>query len=128
MPTLLDMSAVVNSFAAHSVTRTRLATPTIDAAGHAVAGATSTATIEGVIQRPGPDALTRVPEGLRSRATWLMHTTADVRGASQASVGGRAAVMADKITYDGITYTVVDITGQTAQGNYRRVILLDGEA
>lgn len=128
MAVTLNLGPVVDCFASESVTRTRKPTPTINAAGHAVQGSITTATINGAFQRPGPDALQRLSEGLRSRATWLMHTTADVRGASQASVGGRTAVMADLITYTGITYTVVDITGQTSQGNYRRVILLDGEA
>ena len=34
--------------------------------------------------------------------------------------------MADRVTYDGRTYTVVDITAQTAHGRYRKVILILG--
>jgi len=128
MAILLNLAPVVAAFASQSVTRRRAAVPTIDSAGHAVVATPVDATIECVLQRPSPDAIQRLPEGLRSRATWLMHTTADIRGASGQTSGGRAQAMADQVIYNGITYTVVDISAQTAQGNYRRVVLLDGVA
>lgn len=123
---LVDVTSVVASLAAQSVTRTRRATPTIDAAGAAVLGATTTATLTAVLQRPSADAIQRLPIGLQAQARWLMHTTGDVRGASETTAAGGVATLPDLITYDGRQYVVVDITGQTAHGLYRRVILLDG--
>lgn len=123
---LIDVSDVVASLASQTVTRTRRATPTIDAAGHRVAGAETTATLSAVMQRPSRDALQRLPEGLRAQARWLMHTTGDVRGGSEATASGGAAVLPDLVTYDGRAYVVVDITDQSAHGAYRRVVLLDG--
>ncbi len=123
---LVDVSDVVASLAAQSVTRTRYGTPTIDSAGHRVAGAETSATLDAVLQRPSRDALQRLPEGLRAQARWLMHTTGDVRGGSEATAAGGAAVLPDRVTYSGRQYVVVDITDQSAHGTYRRVILLDG--
>lgn len=123
---LVDVSDVVTSLAAQTVTRTRYGTPTIDAAGHAVAGSTSTATMGAVLQRPSPDALQRLPEGIRSQARWLMHTTGDVRGGSETTAAGATAVLPDRVTYSGRQYIVFDITDQSAHGAYRRVVLLDG--
>ena len=126
MPIRINLGPTVAALSSESVTRRRVATPTIDAAGHVVAGATSDTAIKCVMQRPGPDALNRLAEGLRSRARWLMHTTADIRGGSQASSGGRSATMPDLIVYGGVTYTAADITDQSAHGQFRRVVLLDG--
>ena len=123
---LIDVSDVVTSLAAQTVTRTRRATPAIDSAGAVIAGATSSATLSAVLQRPSADALQRLPEGIRSQARWLMHTTGDIRGGSEATANGAAAVLPDTVTYSGRTYVVFDITDQSAHGAYRRVILLDG--
>lgn len=126
MAMLVDVSSVVASLSAQSVTRRRSAAPTIDSAGHVVAGATADATITGALQRPGQDALERLPEGMRSRARWLMHTTADIRGGTGTTEAGRSGAMPDVAIYGGVSYAVVDITDQSAHGQYRRVILLDG--
>lgn len=126
MATLVNVSSVVASLSAQSVTRRRSASPTIDSAGHIVAGAVTDTTITGVLQRPGQDALERLPEGIRSRARWLMHTAADIRGGTGTTEAGRAGAMPDEAIYGGVSYTVVDITDQSAHGDYRRVILLDG--
>jgi hypothetical protein len=125
---LIDVSDVVSSLAAQTVTRTRTASPTISAAGHAVAGASTTATLRCVLQRPSADAIQRLPQGLQAQARWLMHTTGDVRGASESTPNGGLPVLPDAVTYGARSYIVYDITDQEAHGLYRRVILLDGGA
>jgi len=119
---LVDVSDVVQSLAEFTVSISRPAVPTFDAAGHKVAGSPTVTSASVVLQRPSTDVIQRLPEGVRADARWLMHTTADVRGAKD----GTGGHLPDQVTYDGTTYTVVEFEGQTAHGLYRRVILMEG--
>ena len=118
---LVDVSSTVASFAGSTVTLRRQSTPTIDASGYASTPTTADTSIMAVLQRPSPDALQRLPEGLRARARWLMHSTDEVRGGSEVD-----GTKPDLVIHDGVTYTVAELTGQTEHGSYYRVILLTG--
>lgn len=121
----------VVSLAAQSVTRRRFA-----------AGAYSTATGSKGVFAPGTSTDTTIaasvgpindrtrqmlPEGIRLRAQYLMHTTADVRG-DQPTASGTAITPADQIVYNSRTYTVFQDRRWVDHGQYRRFILLENTA
>jgi hypothetical protein len=91
-----------------------------------VPGATTTATITGQMQPLDDRTRQLLPEGVRLRARYVMHTTADVRGAIPTATGNPVA--GDLITWQGRTYQVYQDRDWNGQGSYTRCILADASA
>lgn len=125
------VSDCVTSLAAVDVTRIRYAagaySTTAGSKGVFVAGTSTSSTISAVI---GPiDGRTRdlLPEGIRLRARYLCHTTADVRG-DQPTVSGTAITQADRIVFNGRTYQVYQDRDWVTLGAFQRSILVEQTA
>lgn len=130
MARAINVSGTVRRLAAQTVTRTRFAAgsyPQTGATrGQFVAGATSTASIAASV---GPiDDRTRqsLPEGVRLKARYLLHTLADVRGDQPATSG--SVLQADRITYNSRVYVVWQDRDWVGHGSYTRCVLLDMSA
>lgn len=127
----ITVSDGVLSLSAQAVTRIRRAagaySTTTGSKGVFAAGASTSTTISACI---GPvDDRTRqlLPEGIRLRARFLMHTLADVRG-DQPTASGTAITQADRITYNGQTYQVYQDRHWVGHGEYGRFLLLSQTA
>jgi len=121
----------VISLATVDVTRIRYAagaySTTAGSKGVFQAGASTTATISAVI---GPiDGRTRdlLPEGIRLRARYLCHTTADLRG-DQPTASGTAILQADRVVFNGRTYQVYQDRDWVTLGAFQRSVLVDQTA
>jgi hypothetical protein len=121
----------VTSLATVDVTRVRYAagaySTTAGSKGVFVAGTPTNTTIAAVI---GPiDGRTRdlLPEGIRLRARYLCHTTADVRG-DQPTASGTAITQADRIIFNGRTYQVYQDRDWVTLGVYNRSVLVEQTA
>jgi len=121
----------VTSLATVDVTRVRYSagaySTTAGSKGVFVAGTPTNTTIAAVI---GPiDGRTRdlLPEGIRLRARYLCHTTADVRG-DQPTASGTAITQADRIIFNGRTYQVYQDRDWVTLGVYNRSVLVEQTA
>lgn len=126
MPLPISVAQVVIDQSAQTVTRTRYGAATKSAMGAWVPGATTTATITGQMQPLDDRTRQLLPEGVRLRARYVMHTTADVRGATPTATGNPVA--GDLITWQGRTYQVYQDRDWNGQGSYTRCILADASA
>lgn len=116
----VDLGFVVDGFAVTTVTRVRAGAGTYTA-GVYVPGATTSTAIRASVTVPSAAVLQVLPEGLRSRARWLVHTTADVRPL----VEGGSGTVPDRITHDGKTWTPVELQAWSQHGGYRRFVLVE---
>jgi hypothetical protein len=126
MPLPITVAQVVEAQAAQAVTRTRFAAATMGA--HGIWNTPSSTTLAIAAQMQPLDDRTRklLPEGVRLTATYVMHTTADVRGAVPTVSGG--PVNGDTITWQGRVYQVWQDRDWNGQGSYTRCILYDASA
>lgn len=126
----INVSNVVQSLAASPVTRRRFAAGSYPQAGATrgqfVAGASADTTIRAVMQPIDDRTRQLLPEGIRLRARYLLHTTADVRGDAPAT--GASITQADDVIYNGRTYTVWQDRDWATHGSYTRCVLLDRSA
>jgi hypothetical protein len=128
--TPVDVSDVVDALADQTVTRRRYA-----------AGAYSTATGSKGVFVPGATTDTPIfvcigpvtgrdkqdmSEGVRLRARYKLHTTADLRG--DEPMTGATATQADHVLYDGREYEVIQDRRWVGHGGYRRFILAETTA
>jgi len=125
MPLPVTVPLVVQSMAAQSVTRLRFAAATNTKGQWSVAAPSST-TIAAQMQPLDDRTRSQLPEGVRLKAHYVMHTTADVRG-DQPTVSG-TPVKGDQIVWSGRTYQVYQDRDWNGQGGYTRMILLDASA
>lgn len=116
----VDLGFVVGMFAVTQVTRVRSAAGTWTT-GVYTAGATTSLSIAVSLSVPSAAVLQVLPEGLRSRARWMMHTTADVRPLTE----GTSGTLPDRITHDGKTWTPVEVQNWVAHGGYRAFVLVE---
>lgn len=115
---MLDLSDIVAAMAETPVTRRRYAAGTLAATGVYTAGASADTTVYACLAAPDAKTMELLPEGLRSRARWLMHTTADVRTAG-------TGVLPDKVIFDGVTYEPVAIRAYSQHGGFSRLVLVE---
>lgn len=115
---MLDLSDIVDAFAETAVTRRRFAAGTLATTGVYTAGASTDTTVYACLTAPDAKTMELLPEGLRSRARWLMHTTADVRTAG-------SGVLPDKVILDGVTYEPVATRVYSQHGKFSRLVLVE---
>lgn len=115
---MLDLSDVVEAMAETAVTRRRYAAGTLATTGVYTPGAATDTTVYACLAAPDAKTMEMLPEGLRSRARWLMHTTADVRTAG-------SGVLPDKVIFGGATYEPVAVRGYSYHGGYSRLVLVE---
>jgi len=116
---MIDVSDVVADLAETAVTRRRYATGSASN-GIYTAGAATDTTVQACLQVPDARTMQLLAEGVRSRAKWLMHTTADVRTGSDGQ-----GVLPDKIIIDGTAFEPLDVRAYSAHGGYRRLVLVE---
>lgn len=115
---MLDLSDVVDALAESPVTRRRFAAGTLATTGVYTAGASTDTTVYACLAAPDAKTMELLPEGLRSRARWLMHTTADVRTAT-------SGLLPDKVIFGGVTYEPVAVRAYSHHGGYNRLVLVE---
>lgn len=125
MPLPVRVQSTVAALAAQSVTRLRYGAATI-ANGILSYAAPSQAAILAQMQPLDDRTRSQLPEGIRLRARYVMHTLADVRGDQPTVSGG--PVRGDQIIWSGRTYQVHQDRDWNGQGGYTRMILLDASA
>lgn len=125
MPLPVRVQSTVAALAAQSVTRLRFAAATISNGILSYAAPQST-TILAQMQPLDDRTRSQLPEGIRLRARYVMHTLADVRG-DQPTVTGNP-VRGDQIVWGTRTYQVHQDRDWDGQGGYTRMILLDASA
>jgi len=130
MGVAVNVANVVQSLAATPVTRRRFAAgsyPQTGASrGQFVAGAATDTTIRAVMEPLDDRTRQLLPEGVRLRARYWLHSTADVRG-DQPSTSG-TVTQADDIVFNGRTYTVWQDRDWVGHGSYTRCVLLERTA
>lgn len=126
MPLPITVAQVVIAQSAQTVTRTRYGAATLPASGIWQRGTSTTATITAQMQPLDDRTRQLLPEGVRLRARYVMHTTADVRGATPTATG--TPVGGDTITWNGRIYQVYQDRDWNGQGSYTRCILADASA
>jgi hypothetical protein len=126
MPLPISVAQVVIDQSAQTVTRTRYGAATLASTGVWGRGTATTETITGQMQPLDDRTRQLLPEGVRLRARYVMHTTADVRGATPTASG--TPVAGDTITWQGRTYQVYQDRDWNGQGSYTRCILADASA
>lgn len=115
---MLDLSDVVDALAESTVTRRRYAAGTLATTGIYTPGASTDTTVTACLAAPDARTMELLPEGLRSRARWLMHTTADVRTAA-------SGVLPDKVLVGGVAYEPVAVRAYSHHGGYNRLVLVE---
>lgn len=115
---MLDVSDIVDALAETAVTRRRYAAGTLATTGLYTPGASADTTVQACLSTPNARTLEMLPEGLRSRARWLMHTTADVRTAD-------SGLLPDKILVSGTAHEPVELRNYSQHGAYRRLVLVE---
>ncbi len=117
---MLNLGGVVNALSSSSVTRRRFAAGTITN-GIYTKGTSADSTITVCLSAPPARELQLQPEGIRSRARYLCHSTADIRTADEG-----ARLLADEITIDGRRHEAVECADRSAiHGGFRRVLLVE---
>lgn len=121
----------VMSLAAQAVVRYRTAagsySTTSGSKGVFVPGASTSTTIVACVGPIDDRTRTLLPEGIRLRARYLMHTLADVRG-DLPTASGTAIYQADRIGYNGRTYQVYQDRRWVDHGHYGRFVLVEETA
>lgn len=126
MPLPITVPNVVNAQAAQNVTRLRYGAATLAVTGVYTLPAPTSATIAAQMQPLDARTRSQLPEGIRLRARYVMHTTADVRGDQPTASG--APIRGDVIQWQGRSYQVHQDRDWNGQGGYTRMILLDQSA
>lgn len=126
MPLPVRVQSTVAALAAQQVTRLRYGAATLAATGVYTLPTPSSATITAQMQPLDDRTRAQLPEGIRLRARYVMHTTADVRGDQPTASGG--PIRGDVIQWHGRSYQVHQDRDWNGQGGYTRMILLDQSA
>lgn len=125
MPLPVRVQSTVAALAAQQVTRLRYGAATFASGIYTSPTPTST-TIAAQVQPLDDRTRAQLPEGIRLRARYVLHTLADVRG-DQPTVSGNP-VRGDQIVWSGRTYQIHQDRDWNGQGGYTRLIMLDASA
>jgi hypothetical protein len=104
---LMDLTAVIASFATGTYTVTRPGADTYDTNGRLVAGSTSTFSVEACVQPVTGRALDRLPEGLRQSEVVSVWAPLEMRNR-------------DTFVYEGETWQVQESKDWNTLGGYWR--------
>lgn len=118
MPSFLDASALIASFATGTYAVTRRAAATTDTHGRAVAGATSTLSITAAIVPTSGHELQRLPELRRNTETRTLYTTTLLRAG-----GPGTGYEADLVTIAGVAWEVENVRAWPAVADAYEVTL-----